>query len=78
MHGCSAKALQFYFIHLYLLFRSNLFNGQRFFVLFATMSATPELDPTILKALGYFHSNAFDSTEKLKAMLKEVIENSKR
>ena len=40
--------------------------------------STTELDPTILKALGYFRSNYADSTDKLKAMLTEAIEKSKR
>ena len=42
------------------------------------MSAPSELDPTILKALGYFRSNSAESAERLKAMLSEVVESSKR
>ena len=42
------------------------------------MSTTTELDPTILKALGFFRSNSIDSSEKLKAMLDDAMLSSKR
>lgn len=42
------------------------------------MSTATELDPTILKALGFFRSNSIDSSVQLKAMLNDAILHSKR
>uniref|UniRef100_H2ZER8 Integrator complex subunit 12 n=1 Tax=Ciona savignyi TaxID=51511 RepID=H2ZER8_CIOSA len=41
-------------------------------------SSNVDLDPILLKALGYFWAKSFDSTAKLKEMLDDVIENSNR
>ncbi|XP_076803766.1 integrator complex subunit 12-like [Clavelina lepadiformis] len=42
------------------------------------MAAQIELDPILMKALGIFHSRSQDAAEKLKKMLDDNVENSKR